>query len=194
MNYLAHAYLSFGDTGLLLGNMIADSVRGKEIESFAENIKRGIRLHRQIDEYTDRHPVTTELKNVFESSAGRYSRSFLDISFDYFLATDATNEPTEGWQGFADSCYICINEHRHELPADFLRLFSYMRKENWLYNYRYKWLIEKSFVRLARRAKYLRNNAKVFIDFEANLELLKAGYDEFFPLLKEHTISYISNL
>ena len=29
MNYLAHAYLSFGDPGILTGNMISDFVKGK---------------------------------------------------------------------------------------------------------------------------------------------------------------------
>ena len=30
MNYLAHAYLSFGDPDILAGNMISDFVKGKK--------------------------------------------------------------------------------------------------------------------------------------------------------------------
>ncbi len=193
MNYLAHAYLSFDDPYLLVGNMIADFVKGKQIYDFREEIQEGIRLHRQIDEYTDHHPLTLEIKKVFDSSAGRYNASFLDVSFDHFLATDQLTEPSEGWKTFAKVCYRQINSQINDLPKDFRRLFAYMTREDWLYNYRYKWMIEKSFDRLTQRAKYLKNGTDVYSDFENNYNLIQSGYDDFFPQLKEFAKEYISN-
>ena len=50
MNYLAHAYLSFNDPDILIGNMISDHVKGKKKFDLPEKIQRGITLHRNIDE------------------------------------------------------------------------------------------------------------------------------------------------
>lgn len=189
MNYLAHAYLSFGNPDILLGNLVADSVRGKQVYDFRDEIQKGIMLHRQIDEYTDRHAVTRRLKTIFSEVAGRYNASFLDISFDHFLALDTSNEPAEGWGVFAQSCYRMIDQRRDELPENVLHLFGYMKEDNWLYNYRYKWLIRKSFVKLTERAAFLDNNTNVYKVFESNYELIKTGYDEFFPELKNYVLS-----
>src|SRR5947207_2830586 len=51
MNFLAHAFLSFNDPGLLVGNMIADSVKGKEADNYPDRIRQGILLHREIDSF-----------------------------------------------------------------------------------------------------------------------------------------------
>ena len=60
MNYLAHAYLSFNDPEILVGNMISDFVKGKKKFDYPLRIQAGIMLHRIIDEFTDGHPATRE--------------------------------------------------------------------------------------------------------------------------------------
>ncbi|QIK55054.1 DUF479 domain-containing protein [Dysgonomonas sp. HDW5A] len=184
MNYLAHAYLSFNDPEILIGNLIADCVKGKQRYDFPENVQRGIALHRKIDEYTDNHPVIKEIQKLYTLSAGRYNGVFLDVTFDHFLAIDSVNEPPEGWQQFSAWCYRQIDESINDTPEIFRRLFSYMKKENWLYNYRHKWMMQRSFERLAHRAKFLPNSADIYSDFEQNYQQLQDGYGEFFPELK----------
>jgi len=56
MNFLAHAHLSFNDESLLVGNLIADAVKGKQFFLFSESIRKGMLLHRKIDAFTDSHP------------------------------------------------------------------------------------------------------------------------------------------
>jgi len=58
MNYLAHAYLSFGNQDILTGNMISDFVKGKTKFDYPLTIQKGIYLHRQIDSFTDSHILT----------------------------------------------------------------------------------------------------------------------------------------
>ena len=57
MNFLAHAYLSFGQEEILVGNLVADFIKGKELRQFSEDIQIGILLHREIDSFTDTHPL-----------------------------------------------------------------------------------------------------------------------------------------
>jgi acyl carrier protein phosphodiesterase len=52
LNYLAHSYLSYQKTDLIIGNFIADSIRGNQFEGLTDGIIEGIRLHRKIDTFT----------------------------------------------------------------------------------------------------------------------------------------------
>lgn len=188
MNFLAHAYLSFNDPDILVGNLIADLVKGKQIENYSENIRHGIRIHREIDSFTDKHPIIMESKELFQSSAGRYWGSFLDVAYDHFLALDYLQEPTEGWKTFSAHCYKQIELYADVLPPTFISMFMYMKSEDWLYNYRNRSMIELSFERLARRAAYLDNDTPVFADFERHYDEIKASYEAFFPKLKEYVL------
>src|SRR5689334_2451375 len=89
MNYLAHAFLSFGDTEILVGNMIADHIKGKlALEKYPERIRKGVMLHRKIDEFTDQHPATQRAKVWFRGDYGLYSGAVMDTLYDHFLAND----------------------------------------------------------------------------------------------------------
>src|SRR5215469_17022272 len=89
MNYLAHAYLSFDQPEIVVGNMISDFVKGKKRFEFPEQIQKGIMLHRSIDAFTDEHAATKKAKEVFKPVVGLYAGAFIDIVYDHFLALDA---------------------------------------------------------------------------------------------------------
>ena len=42
---------------LKIGNFIADSVKGKQYLDYPKAVQQGITLHRNIDEFTDSHPI-----------------------------------------------------------------------------------------------------------------------------------------
>src|ERR1700687_2379301 len=136
MNYLAHAYLSFGDPDILVGNMISDFVKGKKKFDYPDRIQMGITLHRKIDEYTDTHPATREAKQFLKSEAGLYSGSFVDIIYDHFLA----NDPYEFEEGalavFTQNTYLQLEANEKWLPEKSKQFFFYMRAQNWLLHYR----------------------------------------------------------
>lgn len=181
MNFLAHAYLSFDDTDLIVGNLIADMVKGRQIEKLPFEIQQGIWLHRQIDTFTDRHPVVKEAKKCFDETAGRYNGSFLDVAYDHFLGKSEKYEPQGGWEEFAQRCYKAIESRASVLPSPFISMFLYMKSENWLLNYKDKWLIERSFERLQNRAEYIQKEIPVYQDFEKHYDLISDSFDQFFP-------------
>lgn len=181
MNFLAHAYLSFDDTDLIVGNLIADMVKGKQIEKLPFEIQQGIWLHRQIDTFTDRHPIVKETKKYFSETAGRYNGSFLDVAYDHFLGKSERYEPQGSWDEFAQRCYKAIESRASVLPSPFISMFLYMKSENWLLNYKDKWLIERSFERLQNRAEYIQKEIPVYQDFEKHYDLISESFDQFFP-------------
>ena len=56
MNFLAHLKLSGDHESIMLGNFIADHIRGNKIHHLPQEVIDGIMLHRKIDYYTDHHP------------------------------------------------------------------------------------------------------------------------------------------
>lgn len=185
MNYLAHAYLSFHHPDILVGNMISDYVKGKKQYDYPLAIQHGIRLHRDIDTFTDQHPATKAAKQYLKPAAGSYAGAFLDVVYDHFLALD-TGEMTEtGWQQFAEEVYGQLAERTHFFPERFARMFPFMASQNWLYGYRFVEGIEKSFGGVARRANYISDAAPVFLLFEQHYKEFKKAYEDFFPDVKK---------
>ena len=57
MNYLAHIYLSGANRKVAVGNFIGDFVKGNSYDIYPLSFQKGILLHREIDHFTDTHPI-----------------------------------------------------------------------------------------------------------------------------------------
>ena len=185
MNYLAHAYLSFGDPGILTGNMISDFIKGKKKLDYPQEIQKGILLHRLIDEFTDSHPVTQEAKSFFRKAYRLYAGAFVDVTYDHFLATDVKQfAHEEDLDAFCQETYRHLESNSFPLPDKFQQMLPYMKQQNWLYNYRLNMGMERSFTGLVRRAAYLSESAMAYKIFLDHYTELAACYEAFFPELK----------
>ncbi len=195
MNFLAHAYLSFNDPDILAGNMISDFVKGRKQYDYPTKIQKGIRLHRLIDSFTDAHPCTREIKEVFQPTYGLYAGAFTDIVYDYFLANDEREfSSPQALEGFTLLTYIQLQQSMPDLPEAFQHMFPYMREHNWLYNYRQPAGIMKSFNGMSQRAKYITESATAYSIFINNLSFIQPIYEVYFPLLKEYAFSSLQDL
>jgi acyl carrier protein phosphodiesterase len=194
MNYLAHAYLSFGNAEILVGNMISDYVKGKKQFDYPVIVQKGIRLHRAIDTFTDQHPATKKGKEYFKPAVGPYSGAFMDVVYDHFLALD-NNEFTEQSLGsFAKETYRQLFEHEAVLPEKFARMLPYMSSQDWLFHYRFTEGMEKSFGGVVRRAQYLSESQPAFELFIQHYDQLRKHYNEFFPDVKAFASSQFDEL
>jgi len=184
MNFLAHAYLSFDHEGVLVGNMISDFVKGNRQLEYPPEIRAGIRLHREIDTFTDAHPATIAAKQVFRQAYRLYSGAFMDVVYDYFLANDVTEFPPGALAVFARNTYDTLDRYFDQLPEHFRQLFYYMKQQNWLYHYHEPAGIYKSFAGLVRRARYLEDSRPAEKLFEEHIKRLEAHYRLFWADLK----------
>jgi acyl carrier protein phosphodiesterase len=187
LNYLAHAYLSFGSEYVLVGNMVSDFVKGKAMLQFPLPIQRGIRLHRLIDSFTDAHPVNKAARQYLAPAVARYSGAFLDIIYDHFLATDASRFAPGALKPFTAGVYARLRQETPLLPPPFLQTLGYMEKYDWLFHYSMHSGIQRSLEGLARRATYLPDDAPVYSLFEQHYAELGDSYRLFFPELEAYT-------
>ncbi|RTL56919.1 MAG: DUF479 domain-containing protein [Sphingobacteriales bacterium] len=182
MNYLAHAYLSFGHRDILAGNMMSDFIKGNKKNNFPILIQQGITLHRLIDQYTDEHPVTLAAKQLFKPQVGLYAGAFMDVVYDYFLANDEQVFAAEQQLvHFSETVYTALQQYEPVFPEKFSLTFQNMRMHNWLLHYRNKEGIERTFEGLVYRAQYLQPPIALLPVLENNKAFFQEAYQQFFP-------------
>ena len=190
MNYLAHACLSFHQPEILAGNMISDFVKGKKKYDYPQGIQLGITLHREIDSFTDNHSSIKNAKEVFRPAYRLYSAALVDVVLDHFLAIDE-NEFKEGQLSlFAQETYETLSRYTAFFPEKFGKMFPYMKTQNWLYNYQFRWGIENSLGGLVRRSKYMEESDTAFRLFNEHYSLLQNCYQAFFPEVKKIALDF----
>ena len=190
MNFLAHSYLSFSEEQLV-GNMIADFVKNRDVARLPESIQKGIKLHRAIDTFTDAHPLIHEAKAPFRPLVRLYSGAFVDVAFDYFLANDTTENSQREWQEHSQRVYAVLRRYEQFLPEVFKKVLDKMQQDDWLYNYRNEWGIEYSFRNVVNKAQFLDKTTNVFPTFLANKDFLREKYEIFFPEIKSFAQDFV---
>lgn len=191
MNFLAHSYLSFSEEQLV-GNMIADFVKNRDVARLPESIQKGIKLHRAIDSFTDAHPLIHEAKAPFRPLVRLYSGAFVDVAFDYFLANDTTENSQREWQEHTQRVYAVLRRYEEFLPEVFKKVLDKMQQDDWLYNYRNEWGIEYSFRNVVNKAQFLDKTINVFPAFLANKDFLREKYEIFFPEIKSFAQDFVA--
>ena len=181
MNYLAHAWLSFNEPGILAGNLVSDFVKGKAKLNYSGDVRRGIELHRAIDAFTDTHEATRAAKEVFRPHYRLYAGAFVDVVYDHFLARDEKEFPPGRLESFSETVYRQMAPYVPQMPERFQQMFPYMREHNWLLNYRYRWGVERSFGGLVRRAAYMDESQTALAVFDEHYALLQSCYRQFAP-------------
>src|SRR5688500_10815365 len=136
MNFLAHLYLSEKNPQIMVGNFLGDFVRGRNLlERFEEDIVTGIELHRDIDAFTDTHPIVATSKKRLREKYRHYAGVIVDIFYDHFLAKNWSAYHEESLRDFAANAYRIIEQHMEILPPDARHMLPYMINGNWLLNY-----------------------------------------------------------
>lgn len=85
MNYLGHL-LALPDAGLItLGNLLGDFVKGRAEGIEPPGFRLGVRLHRELDGFTDAHPAVRRSKSLIPAERRRVAGVLVDIFYDHFF-------------------------------------------------------------------------------------------------------------
>ena len=121
MNFLSHLFLSGNSEGLIIGNYIADSVKGSAFNIFPEEIQKGIILHRKIDTFTDGHEIVELSKQRLRVKYKKYASVIVDIYYDHYLAINWNDYSSENYNEYTQNIYTLI-EHK---PKEY-RVLTYI--------------------------------------------------------------------
>ena len=192
MNFLAHLNLSGESDDIKLGNFIGDFVKGKEIDSYPEEIRKGIRLHRIIDSYTDSHSIVSESKSKLRNKYRHYSGVIVDVYYDHFLAKNWDMYSSVQLDRFAEDTYELVRSRLSELPERVSNLLYYMSKGNWLYNYQYVEGIRRTLTGMSNRTRFESRMEEAHQDLVDNYQAFASEFDRFYPDLQAEAQSFLN--
>ncbi|MFB9861982.1 acyl carrier protein phosphodiesterase [Rufibacter immobilis] len=186
MNYLAHLFLSGDDEDLRLGNFIADGVRGQQILLYPERVQQGIRLHRQIDTYTDAHPVVAETKERLRPRFRKYAGVVADIFYDHFLAACFPLFSPVSLEDFAANAYATLQAKPELLPERVQHFLPYMIRQNWLVSYAQVEGAAQALRGLSRRTTFVSGMETAGEELLENYSFYQEEFERFFPQLQAY--------
>ncbi len=135
MNLLAHLYLSGNSDEIRIGNFMGDFIKGKEYQNYPDAVASGIILHRKIDHYTDRHPITLFLKKAFLSTYQHYSGILVDMLYDHFLAKNWEKYSNMSLDLFLKEFYFSTHAHAAIIPERVKHILFRLEKTQRLQSY-----------------------------------------------------------
>lgn len=135
MNFLAHIYLSGDEEEIIIGNFIADGIKGKRYQNYPPKIAKGILLHRAIDTFTDAHPTVHQSTARLHKNYSHYSGVIVDILYDHYLAKNWSKYSSVPLAEYVQNFYDLLRKNYTELPPRIQKMMPYMIADNWLFNY-----------------------------------------------------------
>ncbi|MEQ4675750.1 ACP phosphodiesterase [Providencia vermicola] len=192
MNYLAHLHLAHLADSSLLGNTMADYVRGNPAGLYSSEIVSGIMMHRAVDRVTDTHPLVKEAKWLFREEYRRVAPITLDLVWDHFLSLHwSTIEPAISLPEFVHYCRNIIEPQLCHTPEKFQELNEYLWPQQWLIRYADKSYIGKSLNGMAKRRPKLSALSGSFDDFLLQYSELENIFFQFYPQMMASALQQI---
>ncbi len=186
MNYLAHIYLSGENTDIQIGNFMGDAIKGNKFNNYPLSFKKGILLHRQIDSFTDQHPIVRLSKKRLHSRYGHYKGVLIDIFYDYFLAKNWTNYSDVAFEKYIADFYKVLLQNQEVLPPRIQMMTPHLVSKNWFAKYDNLNGIERVLIGMAKRIKHDIPLERGIDDLKDHYTDFEADFSKFFPLIQEH--------
>jgi acyl carrier protein phosphodiesterase len=197
MNYLAHFYLSQNNDNLILGNLLADSMTGSlqsvKYEHFSPEIVLGMKMHREIDSYTDAHPVVRQSIHRLQPKYHKYSGVIIDMYYDHILAKNWNQYSNTPIELYSAHVYQIFEENKKIIPFKMNKLVHSMTSRDWLSNYRFEENLKWAFAGLAKRAKFISNMEFAYDDLMEHYYEFTEEFKVFFPEIISHINNFIEN-
>ena len=176
MNYLAHIFLSGTNPDVMIGNFMADSIKGSKYNSYPVEIQKGILLHRQIDTATDAHPAFRESTKRLHKNYGHYSGIIVDIFYDHFLAKNWSDYSDIPLADYIQTFYKLLRDNFELLPHNIQKMTPVMIEGNWLLIYAELEGVDRVLAGMNRRTKNRSGMDKVGQELKEFYTLFEADF------------------
>lgn len=187
MNFLGHIYLSGDNELLMVGNFIADYVKGKKYLEYPDGIRDGILLHRAIDTFTDRNDHFIRIKNHLKSVYGLYSGVVADLFIDHFLAANWNSFHPTGLEPYSKRVYAIFTANYDWLPLRIQGFFNNLVGRNRLLSYSTVGGVEEALMIMAFRTSLPGKTKEAISILRNNYEELRGLSIQFLEEVIQYT-------
>jgi acyl carrier protein phosphodiesterase len=194
MNHLAHALIAARTRSSLFGSLLGDFVKGELGHQYDPATIAGVRLHRQVDAFTDAHAIVARSRRRLRPPYRRYAGILVDMYYDHFLARDWSEYEREPLAQFARRVYSLLARRRDELPANMHRFADYLVREDLFAAYRSREGIARALAGVSGKLKRANPLASGGEELERNYEGFEEDFRAFFPEVLAHAHSRVESL
>lgn len=190
MNFLAHILLSDHSPEVMIGNFIADFIKGNHYQHLPEGVIKGIKLHRAIDDFTDTHEIVKKDIKIFHPHFSRYSGIVVDITYDHMLLHNWQRYTDLPKEEFIQEFYQIIDQNMGMIPEQLVEVLPRMKANNWLLNYGNWEGLQRTFEAMEHRIEGKAKLSSAVNILKDNFEEINKDFNMFFPQLMEHVSHY----
>ena len=184
MNWLAHLILSEPTSAFRIGNLLPDILPSQDLESLGPEYQRGIQRHRQIDAFTDSHPIVRRNILLLGPARRRFGGILTDMFYDHFLACDWHRYSDATLEDFSSTIYSSFESLREDLPPAASVRLQQIKAADLLCSYREIEGIRCALERIGRRLRRPVALEESIAELERHYEVLHADFTEFFAELR----------
>ena len=195
MNFLAHIYLSKNDDDIKIGNFLGDFVKGRLNKlthfQYSKALINGMALHREIDSFTDNHPVVRQSIERLQPKYHKFSGIVIDMFYDHILAKNFADYSDVSLEDFAANFYLLLQERNNEIPESMDKMIKSMISRNWLVSYRSYEGIAWALAGISKRLSFQSGIENATAELRKDYNLYESEFQIFFPELIEHSRNFL---
>ena len=186
MNYLAHLFLAQPCPDSYYGNLLGDFRKGVELNTLPQGVLNGLKTHYLVDDFTDKHALVKQGKNLFSAKRRRFAGVALDVLFDYFLI--------KHWHQFSDAEFIdfklnsyqLLAKRRPVMPTTMQRVTGKIIQQDWFGSYADIAGVSHALDNIARRIRFKNEFNHSIDDINQHYVEFENLFLAFFPQLMSH--------
>jgi acyl carrier protein phosphodiesterase len=199
VNFLAHCLIgdqagSDGPTaGLVAGGFLGDFIKGSLPEEMPAELKLGVRLHRRVDAYSNRHPGIRRSCERFPPELRRLAPVLVDIVGDHLLARSWVEFHPQRLPRFTREAYATIAAHEDWLPEHGQRFLRFAAQRDLLASYVDWQVVARALTSITRRLDRSELDGLLLERTRALLEPLAEDFEVYFPDLLAHAATWVES-
>lgn len=161
---------------------------------YEPEIAKGILLHREIDRYTDAHPIVLQSKKHLFEKYRHYSGVIVDMFYDHFLARNFHEFHPLDLQSFTEQHFERLMAFKSQMPVKAQNMLPYMVENNWLVGYGELKGIHRALMGMSRRTKFNSKMDEAVQDLTRYYDTFENEFRRFFPDIKSHISEFREDL
>lgn len=185
MNHLAHLFLAPDSPKVRIGSVLGDFTRGIDLAELPGPVRKGIRHHRAVDSFTDKHPDVLASKKLFSAQRRKFAGVALDILYDHFLLRNWSRFTTADQDVFIRKVYTELQQYENLMTPDMTRTTRRMVLHDWFGSYRELENIGYALDRVAARIRFRNAFSGMIHEIRPLHSELEAHFLSFFPDLQK---------
>ena len=173
----------------MIANLYGDFVKGRDYSHLPDIVQKGVRLHREIDDFIDHHPIVKDLRLSLYEDLPKIAGIAIDLYIDHLLAKNWLDYSSTTLEKFTERFFAHALDESNLVLANDIESFTYptyfrdlievMHRKNWLTRYQNIEGLEMASTGLSTRISFNNNlhfAPAVFLKHQERIETVFRSY------------------